>query len=128
MRGIAARGAGALALLAAVALTAGCSGGGPDAATTAACGTMKHEINTFDGRLATDPQSIGQAYAEMAGRLRAQIAKIKDESVRTAALRVVAALDALADEMRAFAAGNFKIPATDRLTSSVAELQHACSS
>lgn len=125
MRGTAARVAGAVALLSAL---AACSGGGRDTQTIAACGNMKHAISAFDRGRPIDPQSIGQAYADVAHQVRAQIGKVKDDSVRTAALKVADALDALADDMRAYAAGNFKVPATDRLTSSVAELQRACGS
>lgn len=123
MRGTA---AGAALLLAALLVTGGCSSGGQDPATTKACGNMKHAIASFGGQLSSDPQVIGQAYADVARKLRALVAGVKDESVRTAALRVATALEGLATEMRSYAAGDFAAPATDQLTAAVTELQRAC--
>jgi hypothetical protein len=123
------RAAGVALLLAALVVTGGCSSGGGDAATTAAaCGNMKRAIGSFNAQLSSDPQVIGKAYADVARRLRALVAGVNDESVRTAALRVAAALEGLANDMRTYAAGDFTAPATDRLTTAVAELQQACTS
>jgi hypothetical protein len=121
MRGNAVRIIGALVL--GLVSAAGCSGGG-DKAT--ACKNMKQEISAFGTKQSSDPRQVAQAYSDLARKFRAESKNAGDGKVKSAATKASTALDGLSADMRSLAAGNVKIPNTQELQSSFAELQRAC--
>jgi hypothetical protein len=124
MRGNAARVIGALTLGTAAVLASGCSGGDADKST--ACKNMKQDIADFGKNQNSDPRQVGQAYADLADKFREESKGLGDDKVRTAAAKASTALDGLSADMRSLAAGNVKVPNTQALQSSFAELQNAC--
>jgi hypothetical protein len=121
MRGNAVRVIGALVL--GLVSVSGCSGGG-DKAT--ACKHMKQEITAFGTKRSSDPRQVAQAYADLARKFRAESKNAGDDKVESASSKASTALDGLSADMRSLAAGNVKIPNTQELQSSFAELQRAC--
>lgn len=124
MRGNAARVVGALAIGTAALVATGCSGGGGD--KTAACKNMKQEIADFGKKQSSDPRQVAQAYSDLARKFRDESKNAVDDKVKSAAAKASTALDGLSADMRSLAAGNVKIPNTQALQSSFAELQKAC--
>jgi hypothetical protein len=125
MRGTAARVIGALAIGTAALLASGCSGGGGGDKTTA-CKNMKQDIVDFGQKQSSDPRQVGQAYSDLAKKFRDESKNIGDDKVKSAAAKASTALDGLSADMRSMAAGNVKVPNTQALQSSFAELQKAC--
>jgi hypothetical protein len=128
MRPLTARRAGAVLAAALLTLPAACSSSTGDSGKAAACGDMRNVISSFNHKTLTDPASTGAAYARAAQQIRTRAARVKDDTVKNTALQVAQSLDALAAQMRSLAAGNYQVPDVTGLTSSVAQLQHACGS
>jgi hypothetical protein len=126
MRGNAARVIGALALGITALLASGCSGGGGGGDKATACKNMKQEISDFGKKQTSDPRQVGQAYSDLAKKFRSQATNAGDDKVKSAAAKAATALDGLSADMRSLAAGNVKVPNTQALQSSFAELQKAC--
>jgi hypothetical protein len=125
MRGNASQVLVALTIGAAALLASGCSGGGNGGDKTTACNNLKQYIADF-GKDQSDPKQVAQAYSDMAKKFRDESKNVGDDKVKSAATKAATALDGLSADMRSLAAGNVKVPNTQALQSSFAELRKAC--